>query len=104
MVDGGKAYPSRYRPHITIDGYKTAEVDYSTMSLRLLYSKEGIKVPEKQDLYDIGLKGSKKYLTRARELIKIYINALLNDESRRYRLKPGELDELKLSHKELQKI
>jgi hypothetical protein len=41
------------------------------MSLRLLYSKEGIKVPEKQDLYDIGLKGSKKYLTRARELIKI---------------------------------
>ena len=108
---GGRFYggwwqglPSRYRPHITIDGYKTAEVDYSTMSLRLLYSKEGIKVPEKQDLYDIGLKGSKKYLTRARELIKIYINALLNDESRRYRLKPGELDELKLSHKELSKI
>ena len=108
---GGRFYggwwqglPSRYRPHITIDGYKTAEVDYSTMSLRLLYSKEGIKVPEKQDLYDIGLKGSKKYLTRARELIKIYINALLNDESRRYRLKPGELDELKLSHKELQRF
>ena len=74
------------------------------MSLRLLYSKEGIKVPEKQDLYDIGLKGSKKYLTRARELIKIYINALLNDESRRYRLKPGELDELKLSHKELKDL
>jgi len=108
---GGRFYggwwqglPSRYRPHITIDGYKTAEVDYSTMSLRLLYSKEGIKVPEKQDLYDIGLKGSKKYLTRARELIKIYINALLNDESRRYRLKPGELDELKLSHKELKDL
>ena len=108
---GGRFYggwwqslPSRYRPHITIDGYKTVEVDYSTMSLRLLYAKEGIKIAEKQDLYDIGLKGSKKYLARARELIKIYINALLNDESGRYRLKPSELEELKLSHKKLKDL
>jgi len=58
----------------------------------------------KKDLYDIGLKGSKKYLSRARELIKIYINALLNDESGHYRLKPSELEELKLSHKELNNL
>ena len=108
---GGRFYggwwqglPSRYRPHITIDNYKTVEVDFSTMSLRLLYAIEGEKVDENKDLYDIGLTGSKKYLSRARELIKIYINAILNDESGHYRLKPSELEELKLSHKELNNL
>lgn len=109
---GGRYYggwwqvlPSKYRPHIKIDDYKTTEVDFSTMSLNLLYAREGIQVPDTKDLYDIGLKGSKQYLKRARELIKKYINAILNNESGRYQLSSAELKELKLSsHKKLKDL
>lgn len=105
---GGRFYggwwqslPGKFRPHITIDGYKTSEVDFSTMSLRLLYAKENIVVPDTRDLYDIGLKGSKPYLKRARELIKKFTNAIINDEKGHFRLSNSELKELKLTHKEL---
>ncbi len=105
---GGRFYggwwqslPRKYRPHTTIDGYKTSEVDFSTMSLRLLYAKEGVAVPDNRDLYDIGLKGSKAYLERARELIKKFINAIINDERGTFRLDKSELKELKLTHKQL---
>ena len=108
---GGRFYggwwqsiPSKYRPHITIDGKKTIEVDFSTMSLRLLYSKENIPLGADRDLYDLGLKGNAKYLARARELIKLYINALLNDEEGKYKLKKSELNELKLTHNQLNKL
>ena len=108
---GGRFYggwwqsiPSKYRPHITIDGKKTIEVDFSTMSLRLLYSKENIPLGADRDLYDLGLTGNAKYLARARELIKLYINALLNDEEGKYRLKKSELNELKLTHNQLNKL
>ena len=96
-----QSLPSKFRPHITIDGYKTSEVDFSTMSLRLLYAKENIAVPDTRDLYDIGLKGSKPYLKRARELIKEFTNAIINDEKGYFRLSNSELKELKLTHKEL---
>lgn len=108
---GGRFYggwwqsiPSKYRPHITIDGKKTIEVDFSTMSLRLLYSKENIPLGADRDLYDLGLTGNAKYLARARELIKLYINALLNDEEGKYRLEQSELKELKLTHNQLNKL
>jgi hypothetical protein len=96
-----QSLPSKFRPHITIDGCKTSEVDFSTMSLRLLYAKENIAVPDARDLYDIGLKGSKPYLKRARELIKKFTNAIINDEKGHFRLSNSELKELRLSHKEL---
>ena len=106
---GGRFYggwwqslPRKFRPHITIDGYKTSEVDFSTMSLRLLYAKEGVAVPDNRDLYDLGLEGSKAYLERARELIKKFINAIINDERGTFRLDKSELEELKLTHKQLQ--
>ncbi|MDC0435882.1 hypothetical protein OAL69_01670 [Pelagibacteraceae bacterium] len=105
---GGRFYrgwwqsvPKKFRPHITIDGYKTSEVDYSTMSLRILYSKENITIPDNKDLYDIGLVGSKSYLKNARELVKEYTNAILNDTKGTFRLDNKKLSILKLSHKEL---
>ena len=108
MKKGGRFYggwwqslPSKFRQHITIDSYKTSEVDFSTMSLRLLYAKENIAVPDNRDLYDIGLKGSISYLKRTRELIKEFTNAIINDEKGHFRLSNSELKELKLSHKEL---
>jgi len=105
---GGRFYrgwwqslPKKFRPHITIDGYKTSEVDFSTMSLRILYAKENIKIPDNRDLYDIGLRGSKSYLTESRELVKEYINAALNDFKGNYRLNNKQLTTLKLSHNQL---
>ena len=94
--------PKQYRPHITIDGYKTAEVDFSTIALKLLYAKEGIVVPDNRDLHDIGLEGSKAYLERARELVKEYTYAIINDERGFFRLGKSELEELKLTHQQLQ--
>jgi hypothetical protein len=62
MGKGGRFYggwwhslPSDFRPHITIDGMKTCEVDFSSMSLRIIYAERGIQVPVGDDLYDIGL-------------------------------------------------
>tara|TARA_B100002003_G_scaffold243742_1_gene268660 strand:+ start:31 stop:1491 length:1461 start_codon:yes stop_codon:yes gene_type:complete len=108
---GGRFYgvwwqslPAKFRPHITIDGKKTVELDYSTMSLRLLYAREGIEIDAKRDLYDLGLSGTTKYLKDARDLIKIYINAILNDDGGRYRLTKQELTTLKLSHYQLQSL
>jgi len=106
---GGRFYhgwwqtvPKEYRHHITIDGYKTAEVDFSAMSLRLLYAKEGAAVPDNRELYDIGLEGSKAYLERARKLIKKFTNAVINDERGTFRLDKSKLKELKLTHQQLQ--
>ena len=93
--------PKEYRHHITIDGYKTAEVDFSAMSLRLLYAKEGAAVPDNRELYDIGLKGSKAYLERARKLIKKFTNAVINDKRGFFTLDDNKLEELKLEHEEL---
>jgi len=105
---GGRFYrgwwqslPKKFRPHITIDGHKTSEVDFSTMSLRILYAKENITITDNVDLYDIGLRGSKSYLTESRELIKIYINAILNDDKGNYRLNNKQLSTLKLTHNQL---
>jgi hypothetical protein len=50
-----QSLPSIYRGHITIDGYKTSEVDYSNMSLRIVYALQGIQRDADDDLYDIGL-------------------------------------------------
>ena len=108
---GGRFYggwwqslPSIYRPHITIDDYKTVEVDYSTMSLRLLYAREGKKVPLSRDMYDLGLKGSSEYLKTARKLIKVFINAILNDSKGNFRLNADDYKKLELTHKELTEL
>jgi hypothetical protein len=110
MLLGGRFYggwwqslPSKFRPHITIDGQKTSEVDFSTMSLRILYAKENIRIPDNRDLYDIGLRGSKSYLSESRELIKIYINAILNDDKGNFRLDNKQLNTLKLTNNQLKK-
>ena len=108
MTKGGRFYggwwqslPSIYRPHITIDGYRTTEVDYSSVDIRILYATQGVVVPQEKDLYDIGLPKWEGPKDPRRKVIKIFLNALLNDESGRYRLKPGDLKALGCSHAQL---
>lgn len=96
-----QSVPSIYRQHITIDGYKTSEVDYSNMSLRIVYALRGIERDIYDDLYDIGLDNWLGADDPRRKLIKVFINALMNDEKGTYRLKKSELRTLGLTHNEL---
>ena len=75
-----QALPSKHRPHIRIDGKKTVEVDYSGMSLRIIYALAGQEMDPVTDPYDIGLKDWLGRDDNRRNSIKKIINALINDE------------------------
>ena len=93
-----QSVPSKFRPHITIDGYNTSEVDYSTNSLRILYARENITVDDDIDLYDIGISN---YNPEKRDLIKEYTNAIINDPKGNFRLDNKSLSKLGLNHNKL---
>ena len=87
MELGGRFYrgwwqglPSIHRPHIRINGKKTVEVDYSGMSLRVIYALAGQEMDPVTDPYDIGLKDWLGRGDNRRNSIKKIINALINDE------------------------
>ena len=96
-----QSVPSIYRQHITIDDCKTSEVDYSNMSLRIVYALQGIERDVDDDLYDIGLDNWLGGDDPRRKLIKVFVNALMNDETGNYKLKKPELRTLGLTHEEL---
>lgn len=111
LEKGGRFYggwwqglPSLYRPHILIDGYKVAEVDYGTISLRILYAQRGIDIPLEQDLYNIGLDDWKDKEDPRRDAIKTYINAALNDEQDYYQLSEEDQASTGLSHEQLKEM
>ena len=91
----------KYRQHIIIDGYKTAEVDYSTVGIRILYAQQEIVVPLDHDMYDIGLGNWQGKKDPRRDAIKTYINAALNDETGNYRLNNDDQLSTGISHNEL---
>lgn len=108
MTLGGRFYggwwqqiPSAYRPHIAINGKPTVEIDYSAMSIRILYAKKGATYPSDQDPYDLGLTQWQGPQDPRRREIKTFINALLNDEKKRYRLAKREEKILGLNHDDL---
>lgn len=77
--DGGRFYggwwqsiPSEYRKHITIDGKRTVETDYSGMHVQMLYAEAGIDPPITSDIYVI------PGLNAGRDLIKRTFNKLIN--------------------------
>jgi len=90
-----------YRQHITIDGHMTCEVDFSSISLRIIYASKDQYVDSVADLYDIGLSGWSGEDDPRRKPIKVYINAMMNDESGNYRLPKTALDSIGLTHGEL---
>ena len=104
---GGRFYggwwqhvPSEYRRHITINGKKTNEWDFSSMALRLLYAHHKAD-PGVSDLYDVGLGTQNR---NVRSVIKLYINALLNDESGRFKLAKHEINAVGVSQRELKDL
>jgi hypothetical protein len=92
VKQGGRFYrgwwqgiPSIHRPHIRINGYKTDEIDFSGIGIKILYSMVGESF-NKEGPYDIGLKDWKGRFDYRRGLIKEAVNALINDIDGLYRL------------------
>ncbi len=103
---GGRFYgpwwqnlPSRLRPYIWINQWQGVEVDYSGMAIRCLYADEGLVVPD-SDPYDIGL-GYVDADDPRREVVKEYLNAVINDKRGQYRPDAGKLALIGLTKKEL---
>jgi hypothetical protein len=107
MELGGRFYrgwwqsiPSKHRPHIRIDGKKTVEVDYSGMSLRIIYALAGHDMDPEVDPYDVGLKDWSGRSDNRRSSIKKIINALINDEDGVYVVPQKTLKLLKVTEDE----
>jgi len=101
---GGRFYrgwwqhvPSHVRRHILIDGNKTIEIDYSGMSMRLLYASEGADLDLDIDVYNLGFDDWMGDKDPRRPIIKTYVNAVFNDENERYRVSPRDLKILGVS-------
>jgi hypothetical protein len=117
MELGGRFYggwwqyiPSENRPYITINGLATTEIDFSELHPRLLYISQGL-APPSGDLYDVGLyidgqtyDASIEPYKSQRKLVKEVFNALLNDETRRYRPSRKELEKAGITFAKLKKL
>ena len=98
MTLGGRFYrgwwqsiPGKHRPHIRIDGKKTIEVDYSGMSLSIIYALNNVPFQAEDDPYDIGLKEWTGKSDIRRKPLKRIVNALINDQDGVYRISKSEL-------------
>ena len=105
LKKGGRFYggwwqsiPSRMRKRVTINGYRTIEFDYSGLACAMLYAMQGQTLPS--DPYDVGMNYSGSNDPR-RKIVKRYLNAILNDESGRYRLDPKELATVGITQNDL---
>ena len=111
---GGRFYggwwesiPKRFRRYITINGQPTVEVDFQEFHPRMLYVLHKQEPPE--ELYDLGLRfpefpdydRNKKPYKQQREIIKKFMNALVNDEQGTHRLSDSSSKFLGLSDQEL---
>jgi len=92
--------PKHVRQHIEIDGYKTVEIDFSGMSLRLLYALEGKHLSLATDVYDLGFNDWKGSNDPRRDIIKKFVNAAFNDENEVYKVKSKDLKTLGLKDQE----
>nr|WP_320166601.1 hypothetical protein [uncultured Methylophaga sp.] len=108
LTKGGRFYrgwwqsvPSQYRPHITIDGCKTCEIDFSGVAIYIMYARKGIQFEHNRDPYDIGLVGWESGSDPRRKIVKRFFNAKINDETGRFRLSTEEYETLGVNHNAL---
>jgi hypothetical protein len=107
---GGRFYrgwwqslPSLHRPHIRINGYKTDEVDFNGIGIRILYAMEGLSYNE-ADPYDIGLTGWRGKSDPRRKHIKKALNALINDVDKGYKLDKHQISSLGMDTNEFKRL
>ena len=80
---GGRFYggfwqqiPSEFRSRLTIDGFHTFEMDYSSIHFAMLYHKEGYKKEDFKDPYTLYIEDE-----QLRKVIKTTMNIMLNTSS-----------------------
>jgi|CEGF01.1.fsa_nt_gi hypothetical protein len=108
LQQGGRFYggwwqqlPEKYRAHITINGEKTVEVDFSSVAFTILYAARGYYIEDGSDPYDIGLSDWQGKDDTRRKVIKVFMNAMINDDKGTYRL-PADLQaKIGMSHQQL---
>lgn len=108
LTKGGRFYggwwqslPSIYRGHILINGYKTVEVDYSGMSLRIWLGLNDHKLGIEDDVYNLGFSDWQGDSDPRRKPIKTFLNAKLNDEEGNFRLSKKDQRLAGVSHEDL---
>jgi hypothetical protein len=94
-----KSHWEGLRRRVVINHYLTAECDFSGMALACLYAREDVPM-DSGDPYDVGLNFANSDDPR-RDLVKKYLNAVINDERGHYGLKKAELQQLGLTKQEL---
>ena len=114
---GGRFYggwwesiPKKFRRYITINGQPTVEVDFQEFHPRMLYVLHKQEPP--RELYDLGLRfaefpdyvPNKKPYKQQRDIIKKFINALINDEQGKHRLSDANAKFLGMSDQELREL
>jgi len=104
---GGRLYggfwqtvPPAFRPHILINNKRTGELDYSGMSIIIIYALLDKEFNSSRDPYDIGLEGYSSDDPR-RDIVKKILLALINDMHGTYRIKLKDLRLLGLTEFEL---
>ena len=107
---GGRFYrgwwqslPSLHRPHIRINGYKTDEVDFNGIGIRILYAMEGVSY-NNADPYDIGLNKWQGKSDPRRKHIKKALNALINDVDKGYKLDKHQISSLGMDTNEFKRL
>ncbi|MBV0933382.1 hypothetical protein, partial [Marinobacterium weihaiense] len=108
MQQGGRFYggwwqqlPERFRAHITINGEKTVEVDFSSIAYTILYAEKGYYIEAGSDPYDIGLPNWQGKDDQRRKVIKKFMNALINDYKGNYSLSKSLEAEIGMSNSDL---
>ena len=108
LEKGGRFYggwwqslPSQIRPYILIDGKKTAEVDYSGLGINIIYAMLDKPFDFKSDPYEIGLPDWQGKNDPRREIIKEFLNAIINDDRDIYALNKQEERDLGLTNNQL---
>ena len=114
---GGRFYggwwesiPKKFRRYITINGQPTVEVDFQEFHPRMLYLLHKQEPP--RELYDLGLRfqefpdydENKKPYKQQRDIIKKFMNALINDEQGKHRLSDASSKFLGLTDQELRSV
>lgn len=114
---GGRLYggwwqtiPKDCRRYITINGRPTVEVDFSEMHPTMLYLLHGVE--PSQNIYDLGIRQPtdppydptvEPHKSR-RKTIKRFLNALINDEHGRHKLRKSTSKQLGLTHEQLKEL
>ena len=113
QLDGGGRFyggwwqqiPGKYRNYMRIDDHKTVEADFSAMTPRILYAWANADYDAiKGDFYDIGLSDWKGKSDPRRDVVKRFVNTIINAKDDNCGLKKLEEKTLGLTTQQAKEV